>query len=422
MTETVVARHRHSRITGLRTGGVCRFSGIPFAAPPTGPLRFCPPRPVALPDECDATRPGAVAPQLPSRLRDAMGDFDARQDEDCLNLTVWTPAPDAAARAVVVWLHGGAWQSGAGAIPWYDGAKLAARGDVVVVAANYRLAALGWLYLPGEAANVGLMDHEAAIDWVHEHIAAFGGDPARITLMGQSAGGLNIACLLARRPRFQRAILQSASLGRGLRDADAAGELSRLVLRAAGAASLEAARALPVAALLRAQTAPDVVAALTAEKALRSLYCPVADGAVLGSDPLHALDSGPARADVLVGSTRDEMAAFPGGGLDEASQAKGDAIFGAPGRAWAAAARAGGRRAWQYRFDHAPSARFGACHCIDLPFVFDSFAAFDGAPMLAGLADGDARRLSGEVQAAWLNFVRGEALPWDDGPAPRVFA
>jgi para-nitrobenzyl esterase len=116
------------------------------------------------------------------------------------------------------------------------------------------------------------------------------------------------------------------------------------------------------------------------------------------------------------------MAACPGMDTSEASQAKGDAIFGAPGRRWAAAAREAGRSAWQYRFEHAPSARFGACHCIELPFVFDSFAAFAGAPMLQGLNENDATRLCGEMQAAWLAFIRGEAMPWDQSPQIRVFA
>ncbi|MBL8384826.1 MAG: carboxylesterase family protein [Burkholderiales bacterium] len=422
MAENIEATVGATRVVGTRDGGVCRFAALPFARPPVGPLRFAPPQPAAWPAELDATRPGPVAPQLPSRLREAMGDFDAPQSEDCLHLTVWTPAPDRARRPVVVWLHGGAWQSGAGAIDWYAGAQLAARGDIVVVAPNYRLAALGWLYLPGETANVGLLDSEAAVDWVARHIDAFGGDPDRITLMGQSAGGLDIACLMARKPRFSRVILQSASLGRGLRDAATAADLSRLVLAAAGAANLDAARRLPVDALLRAQLDPAVNAALAAERAARSLFCPVADGEVLGADPRSALDDAPGRADVLVGSTRDEMAAFPGMGTDADSRARGEAIFGTPGRRWAEAAAAQGRAAWHYRFEHAPSARFGACHCIELPFVFGTFESFAGAPMLAGLHAEDAARLRDRMQAAWVAFIRGEAMPWAQVPATQVFA
>src|SRR5690606_9607215 len=258
MSTTVRVELEQGPLAGIRQHGVCRFSAIPYAEAPVGALRFAAPRPAAWRGRRDATRPGPDAPQLPSRLRDAMGDFDATQSEDCLHLTVWTTGPDTARWPVLVWLDGGAWYC-------YDGARLAALGDVVVVAVNYRLAALGWLYVPGEAANAGLLDQELAIDWVLDHIAAFGGDPARLTVMGQSAGASSICAMLARRPRFSRAILQSAALGRGFRTAEQAWRLSQAFLRAAGAADLAAARALPVAALLDAQRAPAVVEALQAE-------------------------------------------------------------------------------------------------------------------------------------------------------------
>ncbi|WP_313494278.1 carboxylesterase family protein, partial [Achromobacter animicus] len=145
MSERVKAALRTGTLVGVRDGGVCRYGAIPYAQAPVGELRFAPPQPADIRGEFDATGTGPVPPQLPSRLRGAMGDFDAEQSEDCLHLTVWTPAADGKRRPVVVWLHGGAWQSGGGALDWYDGARLAERGDVVVVAVNYRLAALGWL-------------------------------------------------------------------------------------------------------------------------------------------------------------------------------------------------------------------------------------------------------------------------------------
>src|SRR5690606_13630641 len=156
MSQTVQAALRTGTLTGVREGGVCRYGAIPYAQAQVGRLRFAPPRPASWRGNLDATRPGAIAPQLPSRLRGAMGDFEAAQSEDRLHLTVWTPGADMRRRPVVVWLHGGAWQSGAGALDWYDGSRLAQRGDVVVVAVNYRLAALGWLHVPGQTANVGL--------------------------------------------------------------------------------------------------------------------------------------------------------------------------------------------------------------------------------------------------------------------------
>lgn len=472
MNQTVQATLPAGTLTGVQErGGVCRFRAIPYARPPVGKLRFAPPEAATWQGDLDATQPGPVAPQLPSRLRDAMGDFNAPQSEDCLHLTVWTPAADGARRPVVVWLHGGAWQSGGGALDWYDGAALVARGDVVVVAVNYRLAALGWLYVPGQTANVGLLDQEAAIDWVFDNITGLGGDPDRVTVMGQSAGASSICAMLARKPRFSRAILQSAALGRGFRSAAQAQALGQAFLEAAGVASLDAARALPVSALLAAQQSPAVAEVLRAEGSSRSQFCPVLDGHVLPEDIAPALQRAASRADVLVAYTRNEMAAFPGyvanatkaeglattdnharahvdsshvgnvspghvdpsrvdhvkpGHVDHVGPALddpiGDQVFGAPSRAWARAAVTQGRQAWLARFDVAPTARFKACHCIELPFVFDTVSAFGDAPMLAGLDAAHAQRLTAQTQQAWLAFIRGDAPDWPMAPHLHVFA
>ncbi|QYJ19609.1 carboxylesterase family protein [Achromobacter sp. ES-001] len=472
MNQTVQATLPAGTLTGVQErGGVCRFSAIPYARPPVGKLRFAPPEAATWQGDLDATQPGPVAPQLPSRLRDAMGDFNAPQSEDCLHLTVWTPAADGARRPVVVWLHGGAWQSGGGALDWYDGSALAARGDLVVVAVNYRLAALGWLYVPGQTANVGLLDQEAAIDWVFDNITGLGGDPERVTVMGQSAGASSICAMLARKPRFSRAILQSAALGRGFRSAAQAQALGQAFLEAAGVASLDAARALPASALLAAQQSPAVAEVLRAEGSSRSQFCPVLDGHVLPEDIAPALQRAASRADVLVAYTRNEMAAFPGyvanatraeglattdnharahvdpspvgnvspchvdpsrvdhvkpGHVDHVGPAFddpiGDQVFGAPSRAWARAAVTQGRQAWLARFDVAPTARFKACHCIELPFVFDTVSAFGDAPMLAGLDAAHAQRLTAQTQQAWLAFIRGDAPDWPMAPHLHVFA
>ncbi|WZB76445.1 carboxylesterase family protein [Achromobacter insuavis] len=293
--------------------------------------------------------------------------------------------------------------------------RLAARGDVVVVAVNYRLAALGWLHVPGETANVGLLDQECAIDWVLDNIQDLGGDPARVTLMGQSAGASSICAMLARRPRFGRAILQSAALGRGFRSSAQAAALGQAFLAAAGADTLEHARALPVERLLAAQQAPGVIAALQAESSRRSLFGPVLDGQVLPADIAPALRQAAGRADVLVSYTRDEMAAFPGGDGPDCAAAS-EAVFGAPSRQWAADAAAQGRQAWLARFDVAPTTRFQACHCIELPFVFDTLAAFADAPMLQGLAPTQAAALAQTTQRAWIAFIRGETPAWPAAP------
>lgn len=421
MNQAVHAALRSGTLTGVReASGVCRYRAVPYAQPPVGPLRFAPPQPVQ--GRAKQNAHDTVAPQVPSRLRGAMGDFEAEQSEDCLHLTVWTPEADAKRRPVVVWLHGGAWQSGGGALAWYDGARLAARGDMVVVAVNYRLAALGWLYVPGGTANVGLLDQEAAIDWVMDHIEDLGGDPERVTLMGQSAGASSICAMLARRPRFSRAILQSAALGRGFRTATQAETLGAAFLKAAGADSLDAARKLPVSALLNAQQDPAVAEVLRAEGSSRSQFCPVLDGEILPLDIAPALRVAASRADVLVAYTRDEMAAFPGNIVDEAHRQIGEQVFGAPSRQWTADAIAQGRQAWLARFDVAPTERFGACHCIELPFVFDTLDAFADAPMLAGLPAAQAAQLTRRTQAAWIAFIRGEAPDWPMAPHQQILA
>lgn len=419
MSDAVEVGLPQGTLRGLRTAGISRFSGIPYGQAPLGPLRFAPPEPARWSGQLDVTGPAPIAPQLPSRLRDAMGDFIATQDEDCLRLTIWTPGTDAARRPVVIWLHGGAWQSG-GILPWYDGARLAAQGDVVVVAVSYRLAALGWLTLPGGTPNAGLLDQELAVDWVIKHIAAFGGDPTALTLMGQSAGASSICAMLARQPRFSRAILQSAALGRGWRSAAQSEKLAQAYMNACGVRSLDEARELPVSTLLAAQQHPVVLQALQDEGSGRSLFAPVRDGAILPEDMDAALARAVTHADVLVSYTRDEMAAFPGQGVNAASAALGDEFFDRPARAWAANAASHGRQSWLARFDVAPTARFGACHCIELPFVFGNLDAFAHAPMLRGLSISAAASLSQQTQRAWIAFIRGQSPGWLPAPHQHV--
>ena len=350
-----------------------------------------------------------------------MGSFGDRQDEDCLELTVWTPGMDERKRPVVIWLHGGAWQSGGGALDWYNGSHLAAMGDVVVVSPNYRLGALGWLYLDGEVANLGLLDQELAIDWVVENIAAFGGDPEQITVMGQSAGGACIAALLMRRPRFQRAIIQSASLGRGFWPADIAGRLGRALLQAAGVSTLKEARALPAGKWLKAQQAPQLLEILKSGKSGRAMFCPVVDGHVIAENLDTGMEKAASQVDVLIGYTHNEMAAFPGFEDEKVCRNATEAVFGARSMQWAQMAGSNGRGAWAYRFDYGPNPRYGACHCIELPFVFGTLDAFATAPMLDGGDWAHMQSLAASIQQAWIAFLRGRA-PWQPYPHIQTFA
>jgi len=224
-----------------------------------------------------------------------------------------------------------------------------------------------------------------------------------------------------RRPRFHRAILQSGALDTSFRTPEAATVVSQALLRAVGVNTLEEARQRPWQDFLKAQSAPEVTQAMQAEKGRRSLFCLVADGEVL---PLHAeqsLISAATQADVLLGYTLDEMRAFPGMSDAVLARQYSDKVFGAPTRRWAERAQAGGRQAWLYEFHHAPQEALGACHCIELPFVFGTLPAFSQAAMLKGMSSEDAQRLTREMQSAWIRFVKGEPLPWLTAPHRHCF-
>jgi len=213
----------HGKLAGEEVAGVHVFRGVPFARPPVGALRFAPPQP---PPRWrgvrDALRSGAAPLQVGAAWMTRMRlDVGGRVDEDCLYLNVYTPALGPARRLVLVFLHGGAFLMGAGSTALYDSRRLVRRSDIVAVTTNYRLGALGWAHLgllPGsslpEALNLGLLDQVAALVWVRDNIAAFGGDPENVTLCGQSAGVMSAAALCTSpqaRPLFRCAIVQSAA-------------------------------------------------------------------------------------------------------------------------------------------------------------------------------------------------------------------
>lgn len=304
--EFVTVPTRAGRLRGRRQGEGAVFLGIPYAAPPVGPLRWCPPQPVAAWDGVrDALAFGPDCPQPATVWSRAPG-----QSEDCLYLNVWTPAADPAARLpVLVWLHGGGFTLGSGSDAGCDGARLAAEGAVVVTL-NYRCGLFGFLAHPalsgeserGVSGNYGLQDQLAALAWVRENIAGFGGDPARVTAFGVSAGSASIALLLCSplaHASFDRAILQSPGAGRplaGLAQAEQAG----LAL----GTDLAALRALPAQEVLaRTSLLTPAVRGLTTPRVLR----PIRDGWLILEDERSALDAGRFRAvPLLVGTVLDE--------------------------------------------------------------------------------------------------------------------
>lgn len=412
-------------LRGRRRGDLVEFLGVRYATAP----RFAPPQPPPTWSGVrDAVERGPTSPQLPARIAAVTGpspDDDAPQDEDCLRVDVRAPAAalsDGRPRPVLVWLHGGAYVIGSASTSWYDTSRLVAEGDVVTVSVGYRLGVLGWLAAPGVSdGNLGLLDQLAALRWIRDHVAAFGGDPGQVTVMGQSAGAHSIACLMTvpeARPLFRRAILQSGQLGLGLTSTTRAARIAGYV--AEGLDGADPATA-PVDVLLAAQRHAMIRAAGPGGLDASPAFAPV-EGVPPLSPGATWTDAARAGHDVLVGSTTDEIETFvrispalhrmrrlpllgriTGAGAAVVTRQ----VFGEPAERFADDAARAGVRTWSYRVAWgAPASGLGACHCIELPFLFGAREAWEGAPMLAGASwDADVEPLGAVLRGAWLAFV-----------------
>ncbi|MFJ6530178.1 carboxylesterase/lipase family protein [Streptomyces longwoodensis] len=457
-----VVRTLHGALRGRHERGVAVFRGIPYAAPPFGPRRFRPPVP---PEPWDGVRDagsfGPTAPKPP--YSEAFGKYLADPDvpgDDCLNLNVWTPEPSRGARLpVLVWFHGGALTRGSSAVPVYDGHAFA-RDGVVCVSVNYRLGVEGYGLFPDAPANPGLRDQLAALEWVHRSIEAFGGDPARVTLAGQSAGAISVGALVAApqaQGLFRRAVLQSGPPEASDRD-----KVRRMVRRMAARlkvpATAEAFAAVDRDALLRAQAE---VGRLSSPVLGGPAFGIVVDGDLVPRDPLEALvEGGAARgAELLVGWTRDEYRLWlvPGGLLERVDRLGPVALAGAMARCRCGHEVLRGYRALRpgagtaeivgqmvtdhllrvplrrlaearpgstYVYEFAWPSRLpdlGACHSLELGFVFDSGDAPE-SEKLAG--EGAPRELADAMHGAWVRFVEtGDPgwEGWDERHPVRVF-
>ena len=321
---------RNGRICGTAEGGMLAFKNIPFAQPPVGRLRFQPPQPAAPWDGVrDCTAYGPRPCQNPPPW--SMDRHTAQYSEDCLNLNVWTPAADGGRRPVLFNIYGGGHMEGSNSELEREGWRLAHGRDVVVVAPNYRVGPLGYLYLPhllggayAASGSLGLLDQIAALRWVRENIAALGGDPNRVTILGQSAGGKSVCSLLAApgaQGLFQRAVAMSGAL-QCITDTETDRALTRNFLAAMGLKENDAARLLtcPVEDLLAAQE----VASETYFKA--ESYGPTADGVVLPTDVAGNIRTGGTTpVPVLIGHTREELCLAPDAdtsGLDDTEAAR----------------------------------------------------------------------------------------------------
>ena len=416
-------------VKGIFQDGIYSFHGIPYAKAPVGKLRFCmPEEPEPWAGVYDASFRRPIEPQRPSDLDIPMGPVLLAQDEDCLTLSISTPDPEANL-PVAVWLHGGANCYGGGDLEWYDGACLARAEHLVVVNLNFRLGVFGFLCHPDvNEKNLCMEDQVAALGWVHRNIRAFGGDPERVTLFGQSAGANSIINLLSRpdtRGLFHQAILESPSIGRGHHTLEDAFQVGRSVL---DQLDLKPADQLPILEQLQGKTAEELLSAADhVDKELVRKYQGMVFKPVLDDwhTPKQTAEKAAAEAvsrgiRVMMGLTRDEVYAFVLE-RDEESLKKIQQVqlqrYDQPGQAFAKAVAARGGRIWKYRFDwSAPESVFCACHCLELPFVFGNLDTWD-APMLKGASEDEMARLRDTIQDYWGTFFRFETPDEADWPA-----
>ena len=301
---------KNGKIRGYLTHNkVLSFKGIPFAESPIGKLRFETPKPKnSWSGVLDAHKFGPIAPQPVLGLGASSQESIEQSESDCLTLNIWTPAIDNKKRPVMFWIHGGAFEMGNGRLP---GELLAKRGDVVIISMNYRLGVLGFLYVPGKTANVGLLDQVLALRWVKDNVSGFGGDPKNICVFGESAGGDSISALMAMPSAsglFRRAIIQSnVSDPFNLKPSE--GEIySKRVFEKAGVKynDLESLKEIPVKKLIRAYSKAQI--GLSDLPQMIDYYPPYVDGEILPLNPFEAIKKGYTKGiELLVGSNENEI-------------------------------------------------------------------------------------------------------------------
>ncbi|MGZ4866532.1 MAG: carboxylesterase/lipase family protein [Candidatus Angelobacter sp.] len=459
-----VVKTRYGEVRGSVADGVNTFKGIPYAAPPFGGNRLLPPQPVAhWKGVRDTLTYGPKAPQLPYPPPfDVLLPELAVAGEDCLNLNIWSRDLGPARQPVMVWIPGGAFEHGTGAMSWYDGSRFA-RDGIVCVSINYRVGADGFLDLGDGNANRGLLDQVAALTWVQENVAAFGGDPANVTVFGQSAGAMSIGWLLSM-PRanglFRRAILQSGAAHPVMSAATAQRVGQHLAEKLGVAHTREAIANVPIDRMLQAQA--ELMADLLAhpdpqrwgEEAVVSLmlWQPVIDGDVIPARPIDRIIAGAsADIDLLVGSTTDEWRFFsvPNGVIEHITKdvlARAVAAYGLPVDATLKMYRSAHPNAsagdllaaiqgdWYIRIPairladaHAKNAKtspthmyefawrspqfnglLGAGHGGEIPFVFDTL---DKGTEPLGATD-PPQRLADTMHAAWVAFATSGDCGW----------
>lgn len=453
-------------VRGQRVNGVERFLGIPYAAAPIGSLRFKPPVPPRAWSEArDCTLSGPSAPyrlgEFPALDLEPLVGKGWERGDDYLNVNVWTPGAGAAGLPVMVFIHGGAWTGGAANTPCYDGSAFA-RDGVVLMSIGYRVGIEGFLPIEGVPTNLGLRDMIAALEWVKVNARAFGGDPGNVTVFGESAGAMSIADLMAApsaKGLFRRAIIQSGH-GSMTRTVKTNEKVTRKVAKLLGVTpTLDGFKSTTI------EQGLDAVAKVSLPKAgldLRdaegrepayglSRFLPVHGDDLLPVQPLEAVRNGAgAEIDLLIGTNLEEMniylvptgvrakigrllswfvlsrsirnagkilKAYGMGGKDKKpgavlTEAMTDLVFRWPARVFAAAHRG---RTHFYEFGWASPALaahggLGACHAVELPFVFDTLGS--GAGPKGFLGENPPQALADRTHRIWVDFARDGTAPW----------
>jgi para-nitrobenzyl esterase len=444
----------NGRVSGFSKDGIFRFNGIPYAKPPVGTLRWrMPEPPESWAGVRDCSRFAPIAPQIQGAAEGLLGGTAGQKSEDCLYLNVWTPACDSQKRPVMVWIHGGAFVTGAGSVGTYNGKHLALKGDVVVVTINYRLGAFGFVnladatngVLPGTGAE-GLADQIAALRWVKANIEFFGGDPQNVTIFGESAGGMSVGALLASPGAaglLHKAIPQSGAADIG-KTRESSAKIAQLFLGKLGVGAADSGKLMeaPWETILGAQKQM-----LAEPRTTGSLpFQPTIDGAVLPRRAIECVREGSAKGiAVMTGTTRDEWKLFTAAqaklrlmdgtrlrrytaglvGEDCADEVLAAYSDGSPFERWNAVmtdhsfavpavrlaeAQAPHAPTWVYRFDWRSNflgGVLGSCHALELGFVFGTYKEKLAAAFFGSGARADA--LSSAMIEAWTNFARSGA-------------
>jgi para-nitrobenzyl esterase len=453
----LVVNTEQGKVQGAVEKGAAVFLGIPYAAPPVGEGRFAPPQP---PERWEGTREALAygASALQPHQEFTLIPEPLVQGNNCLNLNVFTPDPGNSGLPVLVWIHGGGFFAGCNASPWYRG-KHFARDGVVLVSINYRLGIEGFLPVEDGGVNRGVLDWLAGLEWVQRNIEAFGGDPATVTVAGQSAGGVAAALLLSiprARGLLRRAICMSgpvALVGTAEQAQEAAHDVAHdLGTRLTRHALSEA----PIERLLEAQArlmpvgpggTPDLKAFAAGGRGMLPL-APCVDGDVVPCDPLEAVRTGAGTpCDLLTGTTTEEFnmvfsllagaidddaadlvlqdtglsaedarayrVAFPKAtGAELLGQASTDRMFRVPTEGLCDARSGADGRTYLYQSawrSPGMGGLLGAAHCVDIPFAFDNL---DAPGVEVALGSDPPQELADLMHRAWVDFVTDGDPGW----------